>query len=123
MERQGSVMSEAAFAALAESVLARAKTDERQGDIEDQVGHVPANTRKVAGIAVDRLRSLVERIERMEEEKKALGSDIRDIYAEAKSAGFDVRVLRQLIRLRRQEPNEVEEQESLLDVYKRALGM
>jgi uncharacterized protein (UPF0335 family) len=78
---------------------------------------------KTGGIAADRLRSLVDRIERLEEERKALGSDIRDIYAEAKSAGFDVKVLRQLIRVRRQEPADVEEQETLLDVYRRALGM
>ncbi|MCU0987977.1 MAG: DUF2312 domain-containing protein [Acetobacteraceae bacterium] len=75
------------------------------------------------GIAADRLRSLVERIERLEEERKALAGDIKDIYAEAKSAGFDVKVLRQIIRLRRQDQAEVEEQESLLDLYKRALGM
>lgn len=74
-------------------------------------------------VAADRLRSLVERIERLNEERKALGSDIKDIFAEAKSAGFDVKVMRQLIRLRKQEPAEVEEQESLLDVYRRALGM
>ena len=78
---------------------------------------------KAGGIAADRLRSLVDRIERLEEERKALGSDIRDIYAEAKSAGFDVKVLRQLIRLRKQEPADVDEQETLLDVYRRALGM
>jgi uncharacterized protein (UPF0335 family) len=78
---------------------------------------------KSGGIAADRLRSLVDRIERLEEERKALGSDIRDIYAEAKSAGFDVKVLRQLIRVRKQEPADVEEQETLLDVYRRALGM
>jgi uncharacterized protein (UPF0335 family) len=78
---------------------------------------------KAGGIAADRLRSLVERIERLEEERKALGSDIRDIYAEAKSAGFDIKVLRQLIRLRKQQPADVEEQETLLDVYRRALGM
>ena len=58
---------------------------------------------KTGGIAADRLRSIVDRIERLEEERKALGGDIRDIYAEAKSAGFDVKVLRQLIRVRRQE--------------------
>jgi uncharacterized protein (UPF0335 family) len=75
------------------------------------------------GIAADRLRSLVERIERLEEERKALAGDIKDIYGEAKSAGFDVKVLRQIIRLRRQDQAEVEEQESLLDLYKRALGM
>jgi uncharacterized protein (UPF0335 family) len=78
---------------------------------------------ETGGIAPDRLRSLVERIERLEEERKALANDVKDIYAEAKSAGFDVKVLRQLIRLRRQEPAEIEEQESLLDVYRRALGM
>ena len=75
------------------------------------------------GIAADRLRSLIERIERLEEERKGLSSDIKDIYAEAKSAGFDVKVIRQIIRIRKQEPAEVEEQESLLDVYRRALGM
>ena len=74
-------------------------------------------------IAADRLRSIIERIERLEEERKALGSDIKDIYAEAKSAGFDVKVLRQLIRIRKQEPADVEEQETLLDLYKRAIGM
>jgi uncharacterized protein (UPF0335 family) len=78
---------------------------------------------KTGGIAADRLRSLVDRIERLEEERKPLGSDIRDIYAEAKSAGFDIKVLRQLIRVRKQEPADVEEQETLLDVYRRALGM
>ncbi len=74
-------------------------------------------------IAADRLRSIVERIERLEEERKALSGDIKDIFAEAKSAGFDVKVLRALIALRKKEPAEVEEQETLLDVYRRALGM
>jgi len=78
---------------------------------------------KTGGVATDRLRSLVERIERLEEERKALSSDIKDIYAEAKSAGFDVKVLRQLIRIRKQEAAEVEELETMLDVYRRALGM
>lgn len=74
-------------------------------------------------IAGDRLRSIVERVERLEEERAGLGSDIKDIFAEAKSAGFDVKVLRQLIRLRRLEPADVDEQETLLDLYRRALGM
>ncbi len=82
-----------------------------------------SDSAKSGGIAADRLRSIVERIERLEEERKALGNDIKDIYAEAKSAGFDVKVLRQIIRLRKQEPAEIEEQETLLDVYRRALGM
>ena len=79
--------------------------------------------RETGGIAADRLRSLIERIERLEEERKALASDIKDIFAEAKSAGFDVKVIRQIIRIRKQEPADVEEQETLLDIYRRALGM
>ena len=78
---------------------------------------------EVGGIAADRLRSLIERIERLEEERKALASDIKDIYAEAKSAGFDVKIVRQLIMLRKKEPAEIEEAETLLDLYRRALGM
>ena len=77
----------------------------------------------VGGIAADRLRSIIERVERLEEERKALGNDIKDIFSEAKSAGFDVKVIRAIIRIRKQEPADVEEQESLLDVYRRALGM
>ena len=77
----------------------------------------------VGGIAADRLRSIVERIERLEEERKALADDIKDIYTEAKSAGFDPVVVRAVIRLRKKEPAEVEEQETLLDLYRRALGM
>lgn len=73
-------------------------------------------------IAAERLRSLVERIERLEEEKKALASDVKDIYAESKSAGFDVKALRQLIRIRKMDPNEVEESEAILETYRRALG-
>ncbi|MCT6837911.1 DUF2312 domain-containing protein [Bombella saccharophila] len=75
------------------------------------------------GIAADRLRSIIERVERLEEERKALGADIRDIFTEAKSAGFDVKVVKQIIKLRKQEPAEIEEQETLLDIYRRALGM
>lgn len=82
------------------------------------VGHNSVNSE-----SADRLRSLVERIERREEERKEIAGDIKDIYTEAKSAGFDTKVLRQLIALRKKDPDEVEEQESVLDVYKRALGM
>ena len=82
----------------------------------------PGAGHNVGGIAGDRLRSIVDRIERLNEERAALGSDIKDLYAEAKSAGFDVKVLRQLIRIRKMEPAEVEEIETLLDVYRRALG-
>ena len=77
----------------------------------------------VGGIAGDRLKSFVERIERLEEEKKALASDIKEVYAEAKGSGFDTRIMRQVIRLRRMDKDDLDEQETLLDVYKRALGM
>ena len=78
---------------------------------------------EVGGIAADRLRSIVERIERLEEERRGLADNIKDIFAEAKSAGFDVKVVRQIISIRKKEPAEVEEQETLLDLYRRALGM
>ncbi len=77
----------------------------------------------VNGVAVDRLRSFVERIERLNEEKKSLAADIKDIFDEAKSAGFDAKALRGLIAERKKEPSEMEEYLSLLALYRRALGM
>ena len=77
----------------------------------------------VAGIAGEHLRSFIERIERLEEEKRALAADIKDVYAEAKGCGFDVAIMRQLIRLRRLDKDDLDEQETLLDLYKRAIGM
>lgn len=77
----------------------------------------------VGGIAAEQLRSFVERIERLEEEKKALADDIRDLFAQAKASGFDLKVLRQLLRLRKLDQAERQEQETLLDIYRRALGM
>jgi uncharacterized protein (UPF0335 family) len=94
-----------------------------QLDIEDDtsLGRAPENKGKIGGIASDRLRSIVDRIERLSEERKNLSDDIKDIYAEAKSAGFAVKVLRRLIQTRKQDAAEVEEEETLLDVYRRAL--
>jgi len=77
----------------------------------------------VGGIAADRLRSFVERIERLEEEKAALAADIREVYSEAKGTGFDVKILRQVIRLRKLDVSDRQEQEEVLDLYKRALDM
>ncbi|HEV2185800.1 MAG TPA: DUF2312 domain-containing protein [Stellaceae bacterium] len=77
----------------------------------------------IGGIAGDRLKSFIERIERLEEERRALGADIKEVYAEAKGTGFDTKIMRQVIRLRRMDKDDLDEQESLLDVYKRALGM
>lgn len=77
----------------------------------------------VNDVAQDQLRSFVERIERLEEEKKTIGDDIKDVYAEAKGNGFDTKVLRRVISLRKQDVNERQEQESILDLYLQALGM
>jgi len=78
---------------------------------------------EVGGIAGDHLRSFIERIERLEEEKTALSADIKDVYAEAKGTGFDIKIMRQLVRLRKMEDHDREEQEEILDLYKRAIGM
>ena len=77
----------------------------------------------VEGIAADRLRSFIERVERLEEEKAALTADIREVFAEAKGVGFDTKIMRQIIRLRRLEQNDRREQDEMLELYKQALGM
>ena len=73
--------------------------------------------------AKDQLKAIIERIERLEEEKKAISDDIRDVYAEGKGNGFDVKALRAIVRLRKQDPNERQEQETILETYLQALGM
>jgi uncharacterized protein (UPF0335 family) len=73
--------------------------------------------------AKDQLKAIVERIERLEEEKKAIADDIRDVYAEAKGNGFDTKALRTVVRLRKQDKSEREEQEAVLETYLHALGM
>ena len=74
-------------------------------------------------VARDQLRSIVERIERLEEEKKAIADDIKDVFAEAKGNGFDVKTLRTVVRMRKIEAAERQEQEAMLDLYMSALGM
>jgi uncharacterized protein (UPF0335 family) len=73
--------------------------------------------------AKDQLKSVIERVERLEEEKKTISDDIRDVYAEAKGNGFDVKALRTIVRLRKQDANERREQETILETYMHALGM
>jgi uncharacterized protein (UPF0335 family) len=77
----------------------------------------------VGGIAGAQLKSLIKRIERLEDEKRALAEDIKEVYAEAKGTGFEPKIMRQIIKIRKMDKDEHDEQESLLDVYKRALGM
>lgn len=71
----------------------------------------------------DRLRLLIERVERLEEEKKGIADDIRDVYAEAKAVGYDSKIMRQIVRLRKMKPDDRAEMEAILDTYKAALGM
>lgn len=74
-------------------------------------------------VAAGQLRAIIERIERLEEEKKTIADDIKDVYAEAKGTGFDTKAIRTIIRLRKQDSAERQEEESILDLYKAALGM
>lgn len=88
--------------------------------------HTPTQTKEpieIAGIAGDVLSQLVDRIERLEEEKTELNQDIRDIYLEAKGNGFDPKIMRQIVVLRKKDRREVDEEETLLQLYKQALGM
>ena len=75
------------------------------------------------GVAGERLKSFIERIERLEEEKAALAEDIREVYSEAKGSGFDVKIMRQIVRLRKLDTSDRQEQEAILDTYLAALGM
>ena len=77
----------------------------------------------VNGVARDQLRAFIERIERLEEEKKSIADDIKDVYAEAKGTGFDTKVLRKVVTIRKQDQNERMEQEAVLYLYLHALGM
>lgn len=84
---------------------------------------VESNEKASTRFAKDQLRAFVERIERLEEEKKTIADDIRDVYAEAKGNGYDVKALRTVIRLRKQDKDERAEQEAILETYLHALGM
>lgn len=94
-------------------------------DKEDEpvMSCVAEKDKEVYGIAADRLRSLIERIERLEEEKAAIASDIRDVYAEAKGAGFDTKIMRAIIRLRKMNAADRDESDYLIDVYRKALDV
>ncbi len=100
------------------------KVLQREDDSQEPVFEpVAAKDAEVGGIAADRLRSLIERIERLEEEKKAIAGDIRDIFAEAKSAGFDVKVMREILKLRKMDAADRDEKEFLLETYCKALDL
>ena len=75
------------------------------------------------GVAGERLRAFIQRIEKLEEEKKTLSDDIREVFAEAKGNGFDVKTMRQILKLRKLDKDDLQEQEHLLELYKRAIGL
>lgn len=77
----------------------------------------------VAGVTGDELRQFIERIERLEEEKAGISADIKEVFSEAKARGFDSKIMRQVIRIRKMDDNDRDEQEELLDIYMRAVGM
>lgn len=87
---------------------------------EPSIGH---NSEPATKFAKDQLKSIIERIERMEEEKKVIVDDIKDIYSEAKGNGYDLKALRTIVRMRKQDPNERAEQETVLELYMQSLGM
>ena len=90
----------------------------------DGSGPIEHNTKAKAGpVAADVLRKYIERIERLEEEQKALSGDIREIYAEAKGNGFEPRVMRKVVSLRKMKAADREEEEALLEVYRAAVGV
>lgn len=74
-------------------------------------------------VAADQLRLFIERIERLEEEKKGIGDDIKDVYLEAKATGYDAKIMRQIVRLRKMQPHDRQEMEAILETYKAALGI
>lgn len=78
---------------------------------------------RVGGVAVDQLKSVIARVEKLEEEKSAIVADIRDVFAEAKGNGFDVKAIRAILKLRKLDAQDAEEQETIFDTYRRALGM
>lgn len=90
---------------------------------EPSIGHNSEADAPATRFAKDQLKAIIERIERLEEEKKTISDDIRDIYAEAKGNGFDVKVLRTIVRMRKQDASERAEQEAILDLYLNAMGM
>lgn len=93
-----------------------ARRDDDEDETEDRAGHN-------SGISAKELKAFVERIERLEEDKKAVSDDIRDVYAEAKGRGFDTKTMRKLVSMRKKDADQRREEEAMLELYMNALGM
>lgn len=100
-----------------------AQVNNEMQKIGKKIASSDAKPSDVCGIAADRLRSLIERIERLEEEKAGISSDIRDIYAEAKGAGFDVKIMRAIIKLRKMNSADRDAEDYLIETYRKALDV
>lgn len=100
-----------------------AQVNNEMQKIGKKIAPSDANPSDVCGIAADRLRSLIERIERLEEEKAAIASDIRDIFAEAKGAGFDVKIMRMILKLRKMNAADRDAEDYLIETYRKALDV
>src|SRR3954452_6561407 len=87
-----------------------------------EVGHNSKKPR-AGGVAVDQLKSIIARVEKLEEEKSGIAADIRDVFAEAKGNGFDVKAIRTILKMRKMDASERDEREAVVDTYRRALGM
>jgi len=90
---------------------------------EPTIGHNSETESPVTKFSKDQLKAIIERIERLEEEKKVISDDVRDIYSEAKGNGYDVKALRTIVRLRKQDANTRAEEETILETYMQAMGM
>lgn len=99
----------------------QSEDDETQGD--ETSGSAEGETKDVGGVAGQRLRSFIERVERLEEEKAALMEDLKEVYGEAKGVGFDVKTMRKIVSLRKMDSEKRRESDELLDLYKSAIGM
>jgi len=88
-----------------------------------KIGHNNPPKTRAGGVAIDQLKAIIGRVERLEEEKAGIAADARDVFAEAKGNGFDVKAIRQIIKIRKMDAQEREEANHMLDTYMRALGM
>jgi len=100
----------------------RAIARRAQATVDTQI-EIPVDLPNENRKADDKLRLLIERVERLEEEKKGVGDDIKDVYLEAKAVGYDTKIMRQIVRLRKMQPDDRKEMEAILDLYKAALGL
>jgi uncharacterized protein (UPF0335 family) len=105
------------------NIAVRDLDEDIEDDAHSEIRGKAGQAKDVGGVAGQRLRAFLERIERLEDEKKGLADDVKDIYAEAKGVGFDTKIMKRVIKLRKMEPEKIREEDELLELYKAAIGM